>query len=644
MLIPLLKKNKPKKSLSSYRGITIISTIGKMFELTILESIGHLLVKSQNNLQRGFTAGVAPQFAAFILCEAMNEMADQKLDASLVFLDAEKAFDKVWHERLLCKLAEVGLPVESWCLIKDWYRNLKSQVKLQDSLSRPFVIQQGTLQGSSLSPHLFKTYINSTPDTVERLGIGAKIGTVNCATPTCADDIAAVAATGTRDCQRILGVTELETDKDRVVLSIPKTAVIARHNKSSDTSQLSEQPLSLKGRNLKVTEKAVHLGITHHTGPHGGKEVNQARVQACIKSGAKAAYMLFGAGFHGTNGLNPVLCIKIWRTYILPRMLYSTELWSLSKVNISTLEKFQSDKMKQLQGLPGNTSNAATLGLAGILPIEAEIDRRTLTLFRHMISDKNNPEYEIILRQLAMKSSKSHSWVLGIKHILEKYNLPAATSLLQDTPPKEAWKTLVDTAIKTVWQHWIQEETAKQSSCRFLSVDSLSLGNRSLVWAAAMGNVTESRKAQIKARLMCGTYRLQCHEAMYSRRTGETVTAFCRLCNGEPEDREHFLLRCEALTEIRKIYLPKIRRFTESWCRQADEATLLQTILDCTQNCPDHPVAGSETTLDIERHIQTYIYALHCRRAMTIHGHIPIPGKKRRTRGPKPARTRTRNR
>ena len=40
-----------------------------------------------------------------------------------------------------------------------------------------------------------------------------------------------------------------------------------------------------------------------------------------------------------------------------------------------------------------------TLGLLGILPVEAVIDKNALNLFMNVISDKNSIEYQIAERQ-----------------------------------------------------------------------------------------------------------------------------------------------------------------------------------------------------------------------------------------------------
>ena len=89
--------------------------------------------------------------------------------------------------------------------------------------------------------------------------------------------------------------------------------------------------------------------------------------------------------------------------------VHGAELWCLNNTNTNILEKFQRDRLKQLQGLPPRTSNCVTLAMMGMFPITAEIDRKSLTFFRNIIKDKNSLEFDICEKQLTLKGSKSRS-------------------------------------------------------------------------------------------------------------------------------------------------------------------------------------------------------------------------------------------
>ena len=138
--------------------------------------------------------------------------------------------------------------------------------------------------------------------------------------------------------------------------------------------------------------------------------------------------------------------------------------------------------LKPIQSLPDKTPNVVTLGLLGILPVEAVIDKNALNLFMNVISDKNSIEYQIAERQLAMKDSQEKSWFNYIKSILETYNMPSIYSLFDEQPSKSNWKKLLNQSVhshvEALWKSevesknslkYVNPESRKESSCFVLS-------------------------------------------------------------------------------------------------------------------------------------------------------------------------------
>ncbi|CAG2218577.1 Ubiquitin-associated domain-containing protein 2 [Mytilus edulis] len=81
-------------------------------------------------------------------------------------------------------------------------------------------------------------------------------------------------------------------------------------------------------------------------------------------------YSLLGAGLHGINGINPLLSYKLWRTYVIPRMLYGIEILNITKTDIQKLEAFSEKTFKQILSLPQRTADAAIYILLGAESIE----------------------------------------------------------------------------------------------------------------------------------------------------------------------------------------------------------------------------------------------------------------------------------
>ena len=81
-----------------------------------------------------------------------------------IFLDFTKAFDMLWKDGLLIKLRHLKISGNLFNWIESFLSDRTIQVKIGDSLSDKLILENGTPQGSVLSPLLFLLMINDVPD------------------------------------------------------------------------------------------------------------------------------------------------------------------------------------------------------------------------------------------------------------------------------------------------------------------------------------------------------------------------------------------------------------------------------------------------------------------------------------------------
>ena len=161
-VVPVFKKG-DKQLLKSYRPISLLPIIGKIFERLLYNQmfeffIGNDLI-SQN--QSGFIPGDSCINQLLAITHEIYKSFDACLD-----IRAVKAFDKVWHQGLPYKLKQKDISSNLLETLTDFLKDRKQRVALNGQNSSWANIEAGVPQGSILVPLLFLIYINHLPDNI----------------------------------------------------------------------------------------------------------------------------------------------------------------------------------------------------------------------------------------------------------------------------------------------------------------------------------------------------------------------------------------------------------------------------------------------------------------------------------------------
>jgi len=167
-VVAILKPGKPGDNPKSYRPISLLSVVYKLFERVLLVRIQTKIEEHLPAEQAGLRQGRSCSEQVLSLTTFIEKGFQKKLKTGAVFLDLSCAYDTVWKRGLLLKLAKILRCKTSLRLIDNILSDRKFRVHLNGKVSKYKFLQNGLPQGSVLSPILFNAYTADITNTSSR--------------------------------------------------------------------------------------------------------------------------------------------------------------------------------------------------------------------------------------------------------------------------------------------------------------------------------------------------------------------------------------------------------------------------------------------------------------------------------------------
>ena len=305
LVIMLPKARKNLRNPDSYRPITLLSAVAKLFEKLLLPLLqAHL---QPRNEQFGFRSGHSTTLQVARVVHYATTAFYRKESATAAFLDVSRAFDRVWHPGLLHKVLNAGIPHYVAQVLADYLRGRTFRVRVESARSSSHPIAAGVPQVSILSPALYSLYTDDIPiqqDTTLALY---------------ADDIALLTKSlnpnhAAKKLQRALDLLPDWLAEWRLKLNIAKTQAI-----SFGHHIRLPPPLRLQGQQVPWSSRATYLGVVidrrlSMTG-HVKKAANAART----------ALILLRPLFKSRLPIRTKL--SLYKAYIRPHLAYASPAW-----------------------------------------------------------------------------------------------------------------------------------------------------------------------------------------------------------------------------------------------------------------------------------------------------------------------------
>lgn len=340
IVCPIPKAGKPGHLPTSFRPISLLTCISKLYERFIAQKVDRFTEDNSilPDFQFGFREKHSTVMALNIFQNDILVNAFKKEPTIAVSLDIEKAFDTTWIEGLVYKLINLGFPRTVCSIIYQFVSSRSFQVRIQDKLSQIFHVSAGVPQGSVLGPKLFNLYTSDipiAPQNVRQLCFADDFITYTSSlSPTVASN----------KLNSFLSTLADYYNKWKIQTNVSKAIAIAftgtkrDHPKSYSTKKIN---IKLGNTPIPLQNSLKYLGVTFTPKLNFIQHVSQTRSKVLIRTS-----YLQNALRH-SNSLDPKIKILCYKQIIRPIIEYAFPIWSC--ISSAQMEKLRALERKILR-------------------------------------------------------------------------------------------------------------------------------------------------------------------------------------------------------------------------------------------------------------------------------------------------------
>ena len=357
---PIQNKRNPQVC-DNHRGISLLSIAGKILARVLLNRLNEHLEQSGllPESQCGFRKNRGTIDMILTARQLQEKCQEQNVDLYMTFVDLTKAIDRVSREGLWKIMAKFCCPAKFIAMVRQFHDGMLARIQNNGEFSDPFPVTNGVKQACVLASTLFSMMFsamltdafqdgdNGIPIryrfdgklfNLRRLQAKFKVQTEVLDEFLFADDMAKGAPTEEK-MQK--GVDQVSDPCDRydLTISIKKTEVVYQ---PVPGKPYKEPTITVKGQRLQVVDKFTYLGSTLSRVVHIGDEVN-ARIAK-----ASAAFGRLRGSIWDRSGIRLDTKLKVYRSVVLPTLLYACETWTVYQRHAKRLNHFHTSCLRKL--------------------------------------------------------------------------------------------------------------------------------------------------------------------------------------------------------------------------------------------------------------------------------------------------------
>ena len=389
----------------------------------------------------------------FTARQLQEKCQEENVDLYMTFVDLTKAFDTVSREGLWKIMAKFGCPAKFIAMVRQFHDGMLERVQNDGEFSDPFPVTNGVKQGCVLASTLFSMMFsamltdafqdgdNGIPIryrfdgklfNLRRLQAKSKVQTEVLDEFLFADDMAKGATTEEK-MQKGMDQVSDSCDSYDLTISIKKTEVVYMYQPAPGKPY--------KEPTVTVVDTFTFLGSTLSRVVHIDDEVN-ARITK-----ASAAFGRLRGSIWNRSGIRLDTKLKVYRSVVLPTLLYACETWTVYQRHAKRLNHFHTSCLRKLLKIKwqDRIPDTEVLKRAGMQSIHTLLKLAQLTGHVTRMPDERVPK-KILYREIQVgkrsRGGQKKRYKDTLKASLKDFNIPTE-SWEQIAQDRTKWRGLI---------------------------------------------------------------------------------------------------------------------------------------------------------------------------------------------------------
>ena len=401
-IITIIPKKGDLTHCNNNRGITLRSTVSKLFQIILLSRLSTGLEKLLRENQCGFRRNRSCIDQLYSLHRIIHNCIEFNIPMYINFIDFKAAFDSINRDFIWKAFEHYGLPNKYINMFKAFFKETESAVRFDGDLTRWFDVESGTGQGDVQGPPIFNLVINWALELAEKFKTVSKgfvlqqrqssrLPEKNIMDLDYADDIAAMDNTA----------EGLQETTDNIVkysaygglrMNAKKTEcmVIGKDTSQQPLPKNRTANITVEGNSVKQVTEFTYLGAKITSDGRIDKEIS-VRIHK-----STGAFNQLNNIWKNKNIGVPVK-IRIYVAAVLTILTYGCEVWNTTQAQTKRLESFHQYCLRRILKVKWfhRVRNEDVLKRASITSLADMIGSKRLRWFGHVsrMPEDRLPQY-----------------------------------------------------------------------------------------------------------------------------------------------------------------------------------------------------------------------------------------------------------